>query len=1854
MQLEPKPPKSKRPDMVSRRHSAIIVSAKEGPEAKKTIARRSSAVLSDLQIKSGQRRMSLSTWSPNASQETDGSGSPSSHSPVMQRKSMKRRASVSAIASVRRASFSGSAADTISQARMAVRRMSHGEAHEVGGVRSDRGSVTEQRRLSLKRAATTPMTAQPEIVNLAPSEALTGVQVRKPSDRAKAEERDRQKAAPKMSENAKLLQKTRLFGKLSDQALIHLADHGEERVCRFGELLYREGDKQKTNWMAMVLSGRLSNQIHAPFGEKGTMPELRAGALFGELGALQVWEGRHSTVTALEDCKVLVIQTDRMWEAVRGAADDVQRIESECECWRAFMLSDIASRCPAEIAYHFREAASLRKLVPGEEQELGVRNQQRQLWAAAVIESGKACVKETGEVLRAKETSNVAAMLGIQSSETLLPEGGKPCNIAVLDRKDFWKIVHEYPQAREVYTKWALSQLPSATVDISCVPILQFLEGSQVFIRALAGSIRQRVVPPGMDAITAKDLFETLVFLQQGLADVVFKGHKVRELRAGQSVGELNLLSVQKMNGIVIVSSEFCVLQELKKQDVEMHLSKHPVARSRWRDLLKVRNIWKQDGSNDRQIDMLQESPFFNDEMPVGFAKAVHQSMEVRLFFPEEVVQDKDDPTDVLYLVCEGQMERMSNGKKSTLDVGGIWGEAGLLSDKDGPPETLVAKSVCGVMALHRRNMIDVFDSFPEAKAKIEAISRRSREGIFEAGGQSWNIYRMSCFKDCSSRFLYLLDLHLERHIYFSDETVVVENTEGEDMYILYSGAMEVKVKGITVGKLEGGMFFGEMAVLGLVKKRSATIIAKTLCDVRLLSRRSLEEALSEFPEEISRFEELAATRNRLSLEHRNGGRVRHLCSFFQDCNPKFATAIADDMQDKLFLSGQVLCREGLPQDSLFLIHQGTANVTVQQQRVSELKSGDICGELVALGLSPVTTATITAMDTCFVQELRSNVLMTVLDKFPEERQKLRQLAALRMEWRYALHDLQNFDWIRGTPAAFPTLLEQMITRWIFFRGDEMMVQGSPGDSLMMISSGSVEIVHDEQVIRELGGGDVLGELGALGIARLRTATVRCKDICDVYVLAKAALTRALSLHPEQMDPLRKLATARMRSDVERASEKHVLLNCPLFQQSSRKFLDRISEHLEDRLFMEGEDLCIEGEKGDTMFVLIQGTLNVFVKIDGKNKKVNELHKGSVIGEIAVLGLANHRTATLTAKTVCLVQILHRPILMKYLNEFPREIATFQEVGASRLTKSGISKNTLFPQQVLFRYCGSAFVEEVCKTLQRKICFPGQIIVEEGAESQEMYAIAQGHASVEKGGTLLGELQQGSAFGEKAVLGMMSIQLVSIKAESMCDLQYLNCHDLETMLANFTEEKKHLLQAVAGMMREEIAEITDHEILQEVPLLAVLGDDFTQHLLASLQVGAARRDEPVKSKSEELFVVILQGRASVQLDGSILRELSEGESFGEAACLGLAVPPKGDLAVELFVVGQSCLYLYATKDAVQRALQQEGAHMRDKLRGSVTMAPGFGRVVLESSPLSFLQMTQDQLTQLYDRCEEGFCLETQDLLSARHRHKTLLFLLAGKASCQVGDEELVLEPGSSLVQTSKDGPGRGPVTAIVHCKYLLLNKRVLLSVLKAQPEEERQRLLQRWEAMPGQAQKPASLRQTAERLCEQALQAAKKALVDDVKPWEKQKARFTLVENPPSVMKLQTGKRVSMKPSVRASTAVTPPRSESLERDRDRSAPASPARQRTAPKKINELDMQEMLFCKDMRRLTAMAKACAEDAMRELHQLHGQADSLRKQLKILSEEQKEDARQDASEAVLQAKMVRSRLPGSPRKQPLIR
>lgn len=82
----------------------------------------------------------------------------------------------------------------------------------------------------------------------------------------------------------------------------------------------------------------------------------------------------------------------------------------------------------------------------------------------------------------------------------------------------FWDLILLFPKAKEAwesvrlssfkgfkaYTKWALALLPSATTNLSHIPMLQHLETSQSFFRALAGSIRQRVVPPRTLAVGPK------------------------------------------------------------------------------------------------------------------------------------------------------------------------------------------------------------------------------------------------------------------------------------------------------------------------------------------------------------------------------------------------------------------------------------------------------------------------------------------------------------------------------------------------------------------------------------------------------------------------------------------------------------------------------------------------------------------------------------------------------------------------------------------------------------------------------------------------------------------------------------------------------------------------------------------------------------------------------------------------------------------------------------------------------------------------------------------------------------------------------------------------------------------------------------------------------------------------------------------------------------------------------------------------------------------------------------------------------------------------------------------------------
>ncbi|CAE8605757.1 unnamed protein product, partial [Polarella glacialis] len=393
-------------------------------------------------------------------------------------------------------------------------------------------------------------------------ESLVGVVVRKPSDRAQAERLDESRnKAPQLNEVAKLFQKTVLFSRFPEQALIEMSLRVEERAYRAGEIVFKEGEKQQ--WLGMVITGSLSCAVEpdkafmakladssdaddTALVKTGKLPDIEAGMIFGELAALSVREVRSSTVTAQVDSKVMILGHSPMILSLGGFQEDLDGLEAVCKQWRAFLSSQFVSNCHPELQYQIRARATTRKLLPGQELQLGsaAGSEGEGLKQTAIVLAGQAALIRDSSSNKSQVALGPggvvcdASVLGVKGSATVgcqiletddeddKQQANAGIDLLLINRLAFWKSVGCFPKERQAFTRLALERLPPATSDVSSSQILTHLGVSGSFWRSLQGFVRQRVCPPGTDIVAFKDPSDTLSFIQQGKADVIFNGIK--------------------------------------------------------------------------------------------------------------------------------------------------------------------------------------------------------------------------------------------------------------------------------------------------------------------------------------------------------------------------------------------------------------------------------------------------------------------------------------------------------------------------------------------------------------------------------------------------------------------------------------------------------------------------------------------------------------------------------------------------------------------------------------------------------------------------------------------------------------------------------------------------------------------------------------------------------------------------------------------------------------------------------------------------------------------------------------------------------------------------------------------------------------------------------------------------------------------------------------------------------------------------------------------------------------------------------------------------------------------------------
>jgi small-conductance mechanosensitive channel/CRP-like cAMP-binding protein len=184
------------------------------------------------------------------------------------------------------------------------------------------------------------------------------------------------------------------------------------------------------------------------------------------------------------------------------------------------------------------------------------------------------------------------------------------------------------------------------------------------------------------------------------------------------------------------------------------------------------------------------------------------------------------------------------------------------------------------------------------------------------------------------------------------------------------------------------------------------------------------------------------------------------------------------------------------------------------------------------------------------------------------------------------------------------------------------------------------------------------------------------KDYADLEDIKNAFMTRvwySFSRHGIEIPfPIRNVYMRTITEETERAEAqeaedrifdqlREVPLFDPLTDQETRSLASRARvEH-----YFTGEVVMQQGEAGDSLYIIDEGSVGVVVSQDGRSEKLAELGPSAIIGEMALMTGAA-RTATVTASMPTQFVVIDRDAFRKTLLQNPHIAEQISETLARR------------------------------------------------------------------------------------------------------------------------------------------------------------------------------------------------------------------------------------------------------------------------------------------------------------------------------------------------------------------------------------------------------------------------------------------------------------------------------------------------------------------------------------------------------------------------------------------------------------
>ncbi|HAN30174.1 MAG TPA: hypothetical protein DCQ06_01120 [Myxococcales bacterium] len=229
--------------------------------------------------------------------------------------------------------------------------------------------------------------------------------------------------------------------------------------------------------------------------------------------------------------------------------------------------------------------------------------------------------------------------------------------------------------------------------------------------------------------------------------------------------------------------------------------------------------------------------------------------------------------------------------------------------------------------------------------------------------------------------------------------------------------------------------------------------------------------------------------------------------------------------------------------------------------------------------------------------------------------------------------ELRKVPFLAALPDDDLTAVIAGMRRESHVEGAMIVQQGQPGDRFCYLHGGSANVMYEEESglehkVASLSAGDFFGEVALLETTK-RTATVIATESCEVLTLDRETFVALVERS--------KFAREAILEQVRNAA---FLRKVRVFTHLSARSMSSLLKGVEVLRLEADEKVVQEGDEGDSMFVIREGTCRVSRTLDSASElEISELSSGDWFGEIAVLR-GMERTATVVTTEPCvLIQV---------------------------------------------------------------------------------------------------------------------------------------------------------------------------------------------------------------------------------------------------------------------------------------------------------------------------------------------------------------------------------------------------------------------------------------------------------------------------------------------------------------------------------------------------------------------------------------------------------------------------------------